>query len=134
MADVTSMNEEDWGPEQSEVPPIGSIFILCISKRHVMSQVSSGAMRYRLTALVGSKMRMDAWRGSKWCSGYAWSLDGEQSFRVLRVAAVAQVQSKSYGCHCAKCGNHFPFAEPNQADGSLVCWNCRHYPHYQGRL
>jgi hypothetical protein len=38
------------------------------------------------------------------------------------------------GYHCKKCHNHFPFAEPNQPDGTMICWNCRNYPHYKGRL
>lgn len=29
------------------------------------------------------------------------------------------------GCKCIKCGENFPYAEPNQKDGTLICWSCR---------
>lgn len=29
------------------------------------------------------------------------------------------------GCTCAKCKQYYPFAEPNQSDGSLICYSCR---------
>lgn len=29
------------------------------------------------------------------------------------------------GCDCKTCKNFFQFAEPNQADGSMICWSCR---------
>ena len=32
---------------------------------------------------------------------------------------------KNDGCNCAKCKQYFPYAEPNQADGTLVCYSCR---------
>lgn len=28
---------------------------------------------------------------------------------------------------CSKCDNIFPFAEPNQKDGSFICFSCRNY-------
>lgn len=30
------------------------------------------------------------------------------------------------GCDCTKCKTFFEFAEPNQEDGTLICWACRH--------
>lgn len=30
------------------------------------------------------------------------------------------------GCDCVKCKTFFEFAEPNQEDGTLICWACRH--------
>lgn len=30
------------------------------------------------------------------------------------------------GCSCKKCKEFYEFAEPNQEDGTLVCWSCRH--------
>jgi hypothetical protein len=37
-------------------------------------------------------------------------------------------EKKNYsdGCHCKKCKDYFPYAEPNQEDGSMVCYACRH--------
>jgi hypothetical protein len=32
---------------------------------------------------------------------------------------------ESEGCVCKKCGDFFPFAEPNQEDKSFVCFACR---------
>lgn len=36
---------------------------------------------------------------------------------------------KSYpnGCFCKVCKELFPFAEPNQPDGTLVCYSCRSF-------
>jgi hypothetical protein len=31
------------------------------------------------------------------------------------------------GCICKSCGEFYQFAEPNQIDGTLVCWSCRNY-------
>lgn len=36
-------------------------------------------------------------------------------------------KSNGNGCNCTKCGEAFPFAEPNQPDGSFKCWSCRNY-------
>lgn len=40
---------------------------------------------------------------------------------------VLNVKNKKYpdGMFCQKCKNWYPFAEPNQTDGSLVCYSCR---------
>ena len=32
----------------------------------------------------------------------------------------------SAGCSCQKCGEFYPYAEPNQENGTLVCYPCRH--------
>jgi hypothetical protein len=29
------------------------------------------------------------------------------------------------GCVCSKCHNFYPYAEPNQEDGTLICYSCR---------
>lgn len=29
------------------------------------------------------------------------------------------------GCDCIKCKEFYPFAEPNQKDGTLICFSCR---------
>jgi hypothetical protein len=34
------------------------------------------------------------------------------------------------GCSCVGCGNYFPYAVANQADGTLKCWSCRTYPYF----
>jgi hypothetical protein len=30
------------------------------------------------------------------------------------------------GCDCKKCKEYYPYAEPNQEDGTLICYACRH--------
>jgi len=35
-------------------------------------------------------------------------------------------EEKSDGCFCKKCKEFFEYAEPNQEDGTLICWACRH--------
>lgn len=39
----------------------------------------------------------------------------------------AVVVKKSKGCRCKKCGETYPYAEPNQQDGSFKCWSCRNF-------
>lgn len=39
----------------------------------------------------------------------------------------SQRKSKGNGCTCAKCGEHYPYAEPNLSDGTFKCWSCRNY-------
>lgn len=41
-------------------------------------------------------------------------------FRVLGGAQVAQE-----GCVCRKCNSKNEYAEPNQKDGTYVCYECR---------
>ncbi len=33
--------------------------------------------------------------------------------------------AKSDGCTCKKCKEFYPYAEPNQEDGTLICYGCR---------
>lgn len=33
--------------------------------------------------------------------------------------------SSSNGMVCSRCGQHNPYAESNQSDGSYICYNCR---------
>ena len=35
------------------------------------------------------------------------------------------------GMKCSKCNDFCPFAEPNQENDTLICWNCRQYPSYR---
>lgn len=41
-------------------------------------------------------------------------------------ASAAEKKKKSDGCNCKKCKEFFPYAEPNQEDGTLICYACRH--------
>ena len=31
------------------------------------------------------------------------------------------------GCFCVKCKEFFPYAEPNQTNGTMKCWSCRNF-------
>lgn len=44
---------------------------------------------------------------------------------------VTNIKNKKYpdGMFCCKCGNYYQYAEPNQADGSLICYACRNNPY-----
>jgi hypothetical protein len=35
------------------------------------------------------------------------------------------------GCMCAKCGEFYFYAAPNQENGTLICFTCRNYPIYK---
>lgn len=49
----------------------------------------------------------------------------------IQEGMIAQIQYRVDGCYCVKCGEFYHMAQPNQADNSLICWSCRHYPHYR---
>lgn len=40
------------------------------------------------------------------------------------------VERERDGEVCKRCNDFLPFAEPNQADGSTVCFMCRNDPYY----
>ena len=44
---------------------------------------------------------------------------------------IADRKKRQYpdGLICKKCKNFFGFAEPNQSDGSLICYSCRKNPY-----
>ena len=50
------------------------------------------------------------------------------SIRTLENSKHTLVINKSQfpdGCTCVKCGDFYQYAEPNQSDGTLVCYRCR---------
>jgi len=42
---------------------------------------------------------------------------------------ISKVVSEMDGTTCAKCGEFYHLAEPNQEDGTLICWSCRFNPY-----
>ena len=50
---------------------------------------------------------------------YEWvdALDG--------AVPVEEKKPNKDGCSCIKCEEFYPFGEPNQSDGTLICWSCR---------
>lgn len=47
-------------------------------------------------------------------------------FDIDLAVPVDEKEKKSDGCSCKKCKEFFEYAEPNQEDGTLICWACRH--------
>jgi hypothetical protein len=43
---------------------------------------------------------------------------------------VAAVQTKLDGMFCKICKEFYPYSEPNQRDGSLICFSCRGNPYH----
>jgi hypothetical protein len=43
----------------------------------------------------------------------------------LNGEAPVQAKKKSDGCSCKKCKDYSKYAEPNQEDGSFICYRCR---------
>lgn len=51
---------------------------------------------------------------------------GQISFGDIELAVPVEEKKKnSDGCTCRKCKEFFPYAEPNQDDGTLICYGCR---------
>lgn len=46
----------------------------------------------------------------------------------IRDNVICKVESLD-GCKCAKCGEFYHMAQPNQDDGTLICWSCRANPY-----
>ena len=48
------------------------------------------------------------------------------SFDDIELAVpVEEKKRKSDGCSCRKCKEYYQYAEPNQDDGTLICYGCR---------
>jgi hypothetical protein len=39
---------------------------------------------------------------------------------------VEECSKNSNGCVCKKCKELYPYAEPNESDGTFSCYGCRH--------
>lgn len=37
-----------------------------------------------------------------------------------------QTPEEPEGHNCARCGEYYEYAKPNQPNGSFKCWGCRH--------
>jgi hypothetical protein len=131
MADVTSTDENDWGPEQTTVPPVGSIFLL----RLVPNAAPIGATTHQKYKLVGyvlngdpdSNLELEIWAGKQWIGGHIWGTAHKPTFRVLRTSATSTqgVKTHTSGCVCKRCNASNPWAAPNQPNGEYLCYECR---------
>lgn len=51
---------------------------------------------------------------------------GQISFDDIDLAVpVVEKKKDSDGCTCKKCKEYYQYAEPNQDDGTLICYGCR---------
>jgi hypothetical protein len=127
MPDVTSTDEKDWGPEQRDLPAIGSIFLLRLSGSHTALPVSDLDYRFKLVSIDANRdtFRMEKWDLGKWWPGHRWELSMKPTFRVLRAAPVASASSHVGGCVCHRCNASNPWAAPNRPDGKYLCYECR---------
>lgn len=51
---------------------------------------------------------------------------GQISFDDIDLAVpVDEKEEISDGCTCKKCKEYYQYAEPNQDDGTLICYGCR---------
>lgn len=43
---------------------------------------------------------------------------------------IVRMHKKIDGMCCIKCQTFYGMAAPNQSDGTLICWSCSRWPHY----
>jgi hypothetical protein len=55
-------------------------------------------------------------------------IDGEALF--ITSSFIVKIDKVLEGMICDRCNEWFEFAEPNQENGSMLCWLCRNYRHY----
>ena len=53
----------------------------------------------------------------------AWFIYGKSVKRSLTVAV--KIVNGLDGFSCKKCNTFYPYALPNNKDGTLICWSCR---------
>lgn len=68
----------------------------------------------------------DAQKEEFWLNGETFSFDIELDLPEQE-DDYAVIVHRHEDLHCNKCGELFPYAEPNQKDGTLICYSCRKY-------
>lgn len=53
---------------------------------------------------------------------------GEQ-FAYISFSFILNIKSFLDGLHCKKCKEFIDMAEPNQPDGTIICWSCKNNPY-----
>lgn len=63
-----------------------------------------------------------------WILGPSFSIEPDEN-EIEDDFAVIKQPPKRYenGCSCVKCGELYPQSEPNQPDGTLICYSCRRF-------
>ena len=82
---------------------------------------SSGGYTFNVHSTTGTSTG-----GTIWITvGNGFTFSGDLSGEV--VTSVSDKKKKDRdGCDCKKCKEFYPYAEPNQEDGTLICYACRH--------
>lgn len=92
-------------------------------KLHGLSDV------YRIVVVDSDEITITTLIGSSWVNFVVDMETAEDSFNIgfwAPLESEKQIKTTSKGgMFCSKCNNYFEFAEPNQDDGSLICWSCR---------
>lgn len=47
----------------------------------------------------------------------------------IQEGMILKIKSILDGCICVKCKDFYYWAEPNQEDGTLICWSCKENPY-----
>ena len=53
----------------------------------------------------------------------------DENIVYIQENLVAAIESINMGISCKICKEHFPYAESNQDDGSMLCFSCRANPY-----
>ena len=57
-----------------------------------------------------------------------WWISRESFHRIVSSREPVYEKKKEAGCKCARCKEFIQYAEPNQPDGTLICYSCRQNP------
>lgn len=63
---------------------------------------------------------------TQWITVTIPTTSAPQTIGIDLAVPVEKKKKDSVGCSCKKCKEYFDYAEPNQEDGTLICWACRH--------
>ena len=55
----------------------------------------------------------------------------DENFIFIAETEIYKIKKVLDGCYCCKCDKFYDKSEPNQPDGTLICWSCRTYPYYK---
>lgn len=53
----------------------------------------------------------------------------DEQVSYVEESLIYKVNSIMDGCFCCRCREFYYQAEPNQLDGTLICWSCRDDPY-----
>jgi len=121
MADVSSVEEKDWGPEQSECPPEGSIFLLRLYPNSFAPHPYH--YKYKLIKRDGNELELCMWADNQWHNGHQWGLLSKPTFRLLLsdstiVCAASASASLVNNYTCVLCKND------RLSCSEKSCWKC----------